>query len=79
MSSILRTLLVFVVLTAAGFAADDFAETKKKAEAGNADAQLALGLMYANGEGVIEGMSVRAVVDCADCYLSPWKIQISIC
>jgi hypothetical protein len=33
MNSILRTLLFFVALTAAGFAADYFAATKKKAEA----------------------------------------------
>lgn len=52
MNSILRTLLVFVVLTAAGIAADDFAVTKKKAEAGDAIAQSILGMMYANGEGV---------------------------
>jgi TPR repeat protein len=52
MNSILRTLLVFVVLTAAGFAADDFAATKKKAEAGDATAQNNLGLMYDNGNGV---------------------------
>ena len=45
MNSILRTLLVFVVLTAAGFAqsADVFAATKKKAEAGDAEAQVRLG------------------------------------
>ena len=52
MHRILRTLLVFVLLAAAGFAADDFAETKKKAEAGDAVAQNTLGNMYYNGEGV---------------------------
>jgi TPR repeat protein len=56
MNSILRTLLFFVALTAAGFAqsAPDFAATKKKAEAGDAAAQFNLGWMYvnANGDGV---------------------------
>ena len=54
MNSILRTLLVLVVLTAAGFAqsAPDFAATKKKAEAVDAAAQSNLGLMYQEGEGV---------------------------
>ena len=52
MNTILRTLLVFVFLTAAVFAADDFAETKKKAEAGDAWAQFNLGNMYSEGEGV---------------------------
>ena len=52
MDSILRTLLVFVVLTASGFAADDFAATKEKAEAGDAIAQSILGMMYAHGNGV---------------------------
>ena len=43
MNTTLKSLLLFVLLTAAGFAADDFAETKKKAEAGDAEAQSALG------------------------------------
>ena len=47
----IKLFFVFILLAAAGFA-EDFAETKKKAEAGDAAAQLALGLMYANGEGV---------------------------
>lgn len=51
MNTILRALLVYVLLAAAGFAAD-FAETKKKAEAGDAAAQFTLGLMYKRGEGV---------------------------
>ena len=51
MNSILRTLLVFVLLAVAGFAAD-FAETKKKAEAGDAEAQYNLGVLYDNGMGV---------------------------
>ena len=51
MNSILRTLLVFILLAAAGFAAD-FAETKKKAEAGDADAQFNLGDMYKEPNGV---------------------------
>ena len=52
MNSILRTLLFFVVVTAAGFAqsADVFAATKKKAEAGDAEAQSNLGTMYILGE-----------------------------
>ena len=49
---LMRTLLVFVLLAAAGFAEDDFAETKKKAEAGDAAAQNNLGYMYYKGEGV---------------------------
>jgi hypothetical protein len=35
MNSMLKSMLVFVLLAAAGFAEDDFAETKKKAEAGD--------------------------------------------
>ena len=47
------TLLVFVLLAAAGFAqAPDFAETKKKAEGGHAGAQCLLGEKYLNGNGV---------------------------
>ena len=49
MNSFLRTLLVFVFLTAAGFAEDDFSETKKKAEVGDASAQYNLGVMYDTG------------------------------
>ena len=53
MNSMLKSLLVLVLLAAAGFAqASDFAETKKKAEQGDADAQSNLGKMYANGDGV---------------------------
>ena len=54
MHRILRTLLVFILLAAAGFAADAdfFAETKKKAEAGDATAQYSLGFMYNLGIGV---------------------------
>ena len=54
MHPILRTLLVFILLAAAGFAQapPDFAETKKNADAGNAYAQHNLGLMYNNGNGV---------------------------
>ena len=54
MHSILRTLLVFILLAVAGFAADTptVAETKKNAEAGDAWAQYYLGMMYAEGEGV---------------------------
>ena len=54
MHSILRTLLVFILLAVAGFAADTptVAETKKNAEAGDAWAQYYLGMMYAKGDGV---------------------------
>ena len=52
MHRIVRTLLIFVLLAAAGFAAEDFAETKKKAEAGDAVAQLNLGHMYKEPNGV---------------------------
>ena len=53
MHRILRSLLVFVFLAAAGFAqATDFAETKKKAEAGDAEAQTTLGNNYYQGKGV---------------------------
>ena len=48
MNRIFRTLLAFVFLAAAAFAAD-FAETKKNADAGDAEAQYNLGLMYAKG------------------------------
>ena len=42
----LHTLLVFALIAAAGFAAaPDFAEIKKEAEAGNANAQYNLGVM----------------------------------
>ncbi len=51
MHRIFRTLLVFVFLAAAGFAAD-FAEWRKKAETGDANAQFNLGVMYDNGMGV---------------------------
>ena len=47
------TLLVFVLLAAAGLAqAPGFAEIKKEAEAGQANAQYNLGVMYARGDGV---------------------------
>ena len=54
MHRILRSLLVFILLAVAGFAADTptVAETKKNAEAGDAWAQYYLGMMYAEGEGV---------------------------
>lgn len=48
MNTILRTLLIFILLAAAGFAADNFAETKKRAEAGDSTAQYNIGVMYAN-------------------------------
>ena len=48
-----RTLLVFLLLAAAGFAAaPDFAEWREKAEAGDANAQHNLGTLYWFGEGV---------------------------
>ena len=52
MNSIIKSLLVFVLLSAAGFAANDFVKTKKKAEAGDAKAQFELGYIYYNGKGV---------------------------
>ena len=49
----LGTLLVFALLAAVGLAqAPDFAEIKKEAEAGNANAQYNLGVMYARGDDV---------------------------
>ena len=48
----LRTLFFFILLAAAGFSADDFAETKKKAETGDANAQYNLGIMYYEPNGV---------------------------
>ena len=51
MRPILKSLLIFLLIAAAGFAAD-FAETKKKAEAGDATAQFNLGHMYAYGTAV---------------------------
>ena len=56
MQRIVRTLLIFLLLAVSGFAAEDFAEIKKKAEAGDAEAQSALGYMYANGTGVPEDL-----------------------
>ena len=47
----LTCLLAFGLLASAVFAAD-LAETRKKAESGDADAQIALGLRYHKGEGV---------------------------
>ena len=63
MNSILRTLLVFVLLAAAGFAqkrdviaeAEKFEQTMTKAEAGDSTAQYNLGVMYADGVGVQRG------------------------
>jgi len=52
MNPILKSLLVFVFLAAAEFAAEDFAEWRKKAETGDANAQFNLGVMYDNGMGV---------------------------
>ena len=51
---ILTCLLAFGLLVSAVFAADlaDLAETRKKAEQGDADAQFNLGLMYDSGNGV---------------------------
>ena len=53
MITILRALLLFLVLAAAGFAAPDSAETIKKAEAGDASAQFSLSLCYAVGGGPV--------------------------
>ena len=60
MHRIFRTLLVFVLLAAAGFAqkrdviaeAEKFEQTMTKAKAGDSTAQYNLGNMYYNGEGV---------------------------
>jgi TPR repeat protein len=49
----LLLVLILISCTAAGFAAD-FAEIKKKAEAGDASAQFDLGVMYFKGEGVLK-------------------------
>jgi len=75
MNAILRTLLLFLVPAAAGFAAPDLVEprrapweghfsssqepneTKKKAEAGDADAQIDLYFMYRHGEGVLKNVA----------------------
>ena len=48
---ILTCLLAFGLLASAVFA-EDLAETRKKAEQGDAAAQFNLGLMYADGDGV---------------------------
>ena len=59
MNPILKSLLAFVLLAAAGFAqAPDFAETKKRAEAGDAAAQFTLGVMYKRGEGVAKDSNI---------------------
>ena len=47
----LTCLLAFGLLASAVFA-EDLAETRKKAEQGNTDAQFSLGLRYDNGNGV---------------------------
>jgi len=75
MPVILRTLLLFLVLAAAGFAAPDLVEprrapweghysssqqpneSKKKAEAGDAHAQIDLYFMYRYGEGVLKNVA----------------------
>ena len=49
------TLLVFVLLAVAGFA-EDLAETKKKAEAGDANAQAYVGQAYRFG---LSGMKIN--------------------
>jgi len=46
-------IIVFLLLTAS-VRGQNFEETRQLAEQGNADAQLRLGLMYANGKGVPE-------------------------
>ena len=47
-------LLLTVLLASNAFAATDFDETKVAAEQGDAKAQVDLGVMYANGDGVPE-------------------------
>jgi len=55
------TLLIFLLVAAAGFtAAPDFAEEYKEAESGNADAQFNLGAMYDKGEGVTKDLAEAA-------------------
>ena len=49
---LLTCLVLMTALCASLFAASDLAETKKRAEAGNAVAQFNLGGMYAEGRGV---------------------------
>ncbi len=58
----MRYLLILTILLAStAFAAPDFDETKALADQGDAYAQLHLGVMYANGDGVPEN-SIRAYV-----------------
>ena len=70
MQRILCTLLIFVLLAAAGFAADDFAETKKEADAGDAAAQYDLGVMYHDGDGVpMQSCRKGSNISCVLCSL----------
>ncbi len=70
MQRIIRTLLIFVLLAVAGFAADDFAETKKEADAGDAAAQYDLGVMYHDGDGVpMQSCRKGSNISCVLCSL----------
>jgi TPR repeat protein len=59
MKTILKAFFLLVALTLAVpvFAQTDFEATKARAEAGDAEAQVALGLMYMNGRGVAQNNS----------------------
>ena len=81
MRPILKSLLVFVLLAAAGFAqAPDFAETKKKAEAGDAAAQYNLGLMYARGDDVTNDFveAAKWLDMAAEQYFSPAQFMLGV-
>jgi TPR repeat protein len=55
MKTILKALLLLVALTAVPvFAQTDYEATKARAEAGDAEAQTSLGVMYQNGRGVAQ-------------------------
>ena len=56
MKTILKAFFLLAALTAAVpvFAQSDFETTKARAEAGDAQAQFALGVMYATGDGVAQ-------------------------
>ena len=52
--SFIRTLLIVLAVAVCTVAADDLEAVRKKAEAGDADAQHYLGVMYAYGKGVAQ-------------------------
>ena len=53
--------IILLVLLSSSVQSDDFAETLKLAEQGDARAQFNLGVMYSNGEGVPEN-DIKAYV-----------------